>query len=88
MDIYDNINFSQTELERCTDNAKDWAICHGIVMKNKENTSLVKHAPFTLFPSPFPMYLYEEAMKVQSDFQRLIHRASLDHQFIKDSLKR
>ena len=88
MDVYDNIRLSPNDIEKCADSAKDWAVCHGIVMKNRENTSLLKHAPFTLFPSPFPSNLYEEAMQVQLDFQRLIHRASLDHQFIEDSLKR
>jgi len=87
LDIFAKHKIPPTLLNEVVESAKDWAISHGLVMKFKENPTLSKHAPFVLFPSPFPTYLYNEAFQVQKDFQTLFHRASLDHEFIKDSLK-
>ena len=88
MDIFSKHKIPSTLVGEVVDSARDWATSHGLVMKNKDNPTLCKHAPFVLFPSPFPSYLYNEAFQVQKDFQTLFHRASLDHDFIKDSLKR
>ena len=40
------------------------------------------HAPFTLFPSPFPREAFEEAKRVQQDFNLLVHKVSLDHEYL------
>jgi len=88
MDIYAKHGLPPSKIEEVTSSARDWATSHGVVMRNKSNPSLNQHAPFTLFPSPFPAYLHREAFQVQKDFQTLFHRASLDHEFIESSLKR
>ena len=88
LDIFAKHKIPPTLLSEVVESAKDWATSNGLVMKFKDNPTLSKHAPFVLFPSPFPTYLYNEAFQVQKDFQTLFHRASLDHEFIKDSLKR
>lgn len=87
MDIYGHINLEPSVIKYVTCTAKDWALSHGIVMKNQQNESVANHAPFTLFPTPFPPYLYSEAMDIQKDFQLLFYRASQDFEFIKESLK-
>ena len=88
MDMYRNIKLSNDEISSLANYAKDYANTNGIVMRNSEYKHLTNFAPFMLFPSPFPKYLYEEAMLVQKDFHELVYKASLDHDFIEDSLKR
>ena len=88
MDIYAKHGLSAAKIEEVATSARDWATAHGVVMRNKSNITLNQHAPFALFPSPFPAYLHKEAFQVQKDFQTLFHRASLDHEFIESSLKR
>lgn len=87
MDIYGKHSIPPSVFKEVTCQAKVWAGSNGVQMRDKENPCLSKHAPFTLFPSCFPKYLYDEAFKVQTDFQNLFHQVSLDHDFIRDSLK-
>jgi len=86
MEMYP-VNLTDKEISNISVYAQDYASTHGILMRNNQNKKLTNHAPFMLFPSPFPKYLYDEAMKVQTDFQLLVHLASLDHDFIEESLK-
>ena len=88
MDIYKNHSIPAATFKEVANLAKIWAGSNGLMMRNRGDPNLSKHAPFTLFPSVFPNYLYEEAFKVQSDFQTLFHKVSLDNDFIRDSLKR
>ena len=88
MDIYSNLDFNDDEINELADAAKDWVILHGMIMRNNNDRKLLNFAPFMLFPSPFPKYLYEEAFSVQADLQELVYKASLDHEFIHDALKR
>lgn len=88
MDKYQNNNFDETLIDSWCDEATDWANTHGIVMRNNDNPSLINPAPFTLFPSPFPAYLYKEAFEVHKAFQSMMHKCSNDHEFLQSSLKR
>lgn len=87
MDVYDNLKLDEADLLKFSTDAQDWAQANGIVMRNREQPQLLNFAPFMLFPTPFPKYLYDEAMLVQKDFQTLAHLASLDSKFIEESLK-
>ena len=87
MDVYEHLNLGEEDIHQFAEESTDWSFTHGIVMRNNEHQDLANFVPHMLFPSPFPKYLYEEAMLVQKDFQTLYHRASLDHEFLKDSLK-
>eukprot|EP00795_Rhopilema_esculentum_P001521 gene1521-15967_t len=87
MDLYDNVKFTEESIDNITDEATDWANTHGIVMRNRKDLRLNNFAPFTLFPSPFPEYLYKEAFDVHKHFQSLMLRCSRDHGFLESSLK-
>jgi len=87
MDAYKCLNLSETCIDTLSDEATDWANTHGIVMRNRKNLDLINFAPFTLFPSPFPEYLYKEAFDVHKSFQTLMHKCSSDHDFLELSLK-
>lgn len=87
MDLYADLNLGNRFIDMVSDEATDWANTHGIVMRNKKDQRLINFAPFTLFPSPFPEYLYREAFEIQKHFQTLMQRASCDHDFLETSLK-
>lgn len=88
MDQYKNVVLKENCIENITNEATDWASTHGIVMRNQKDFRLNNYAPFTLFPSPFPEYLYKESFDVQKHFQTLMHKCSADHEFLESSLKR
>ena len=88
MDIYKYVNLEEKIIDTLSDEATDWASTHGIVMRNRKNLDLINFAPFTLFPSPLPEYLYKEALDVHKSFQTLMHRCSTDSDFLESSLKR
>ena len=61
-----------------------------IVRSSKKPAShdAVVHVPFTLFPSPVLRSRFEEACKVQTDFNLLIHRVANDPNFLEHCLQR
>ena len=87
MDPYKSLNFTDAQLTEIASEEQYILRCKGALMRvADENTA--NQPPTTLFPSPFPKKSYEEAVAVQQDFQRLYFKASCDHEFIKESLKR
>lgn len=61
----------------------------GALMRTKENpgsSTVVNHAPFTLFPSVVPQSLLEHAKGIQKSFNLLMHRVAHDHQFLEQAL--
>lgn len=67
---------------------KDYCLTHGLVMREKDSSFMVEHAPFTLLPTAFPKRLFSQAKDVQKDFNLLVHRVSQDHEFLKAALER
>ena len=65
---------------------RDYCVTHGMMYKDAKD--LLQHIPFTLFPSPFPRRLFQEAKDVQTDFNLLVHQVSQDYEFIKNALSR
>ncbi|GAA95082.1 uncharacterized protein L969DRAFT_95945 [Mixia osmundae IAM 14324] len=56
--------------------AIDWALSNGLVLRpaavdNEVSSTTVIHAPFSLFPTPFPKTLYEQAISVQGSYSAL-----------------
>ena len=89
MNDYKSMNITRDELVRLATVGKTFMTLHGAVMRNRKvDPKFPSHAPFMLFPTPFPTYLYKEVTDVQKDFQLLFRRASDDPEFIKDALKR
>ncbi|XP_058266104.1 glutathione synthetase isoform X1 [Hemibagrus wyckioides] len=69
--------------------AKDSALLHGVLMRTKESpnsSEVVSYAPFTLFPSPVPTVLFNQALEVATHFNRLIDRVSQSPHFLEEAL--
>ncbi|KAJ8257846.1 hypothetical protein GJAV_G00190370 [Gymnothorax javanicus] len=69
--------------------AKDAALLHGVLMRTKEtpnSSEVVSYAPFTLFPSPLPKVLFDQAIAVQTHFNRLVDKVSQDSKFLQEAL--
>ncbi|XP_064170375.1 glutathione synthetase-like isoform X2 [Anguilla rostrata] len=75
-----------TELEAV---AKDAALLHGILMRTKESPNspeVASYFPFTLFPSPVPKVCFDQALAVQTHFNRLVDKVSQDSRFLQEAL--
>lgn len=83
------IPFSDSCLEELIDKARDWALMHGMCMRSKINYDKngLHFAPFVLTPSPFPRKEFENACKIQTVLNLLIHRVALDYEFLKEILQ-
>ncbi|KAJ8257844.1 hypothetical protein GJAV_G00190340 [Gymnothorax javanicus] len=69
--------------------AKDAALLHGVLMRTKEtpnSSEVVCYAPFTLFPSPLAKLFFDQAIAVQTHFNRLVDKISQDSKFLQDAL--
>lgn len=77
--------------------ARDWALSHALVYRpplqeqdsttssSSQNPSFetsVIHAPFALYPSPFPRQLFELATDIQITYSELYARISTDFDFL------
>ena len=75
-------------------NAIDCALAKGLVVRappsvsNDPNVPVVTHAPFALFPSPFPANVYEEAIQLQPIFNKLVDACARDHEFVTKAMER
>jgi len=77
------------QLEDLVEKAKDYALMHGICMrqKNKFDRDALHFAPFVLFPTPFPRDEYQKAVDLQPIVNELMHNVAHDYSFLKESLK-
>lgn len=78
-----------TLVKKLEEIAKDKALMNGILMRTKDtpnSSEVVGFAPFTLFPSPVPKALFQQALDVQVHFNHLVDKISQDIQFLEDSL--
>lgn len=69
----------------------DYAIAHGLLMRDRSNAGdekPLKHAPFTLLPSPFPRELFTRCLKLQKIVNKLIDKLSMDDDLIRDVFER
>jgi hypothetical protein len=60
--------------------AIDWCSANGLVVSKEYPLSV--HAPFALFPSPFPKACYEAAVTIQPIFNYLMDKIARDDAFL------
>lgn len=65
--------------------SQHWALSHGLCMLDDgEKISQTSHAPFTLFPTPFPKSGFEEALSVQKAFNELYFSVSRNNEWLEN----
>ncbi|KFD63361.1 hypothetical protein M514_02081, partial [Trichuris suis] len=75
-------------IDELLDDAKDWAATNGMCIRSSEqpwSSDVVEIMPFTLFPSPVPRKLFNEAMSLQK-MNELYYRVAIDKEFITSCL--
>ncbi|KAJ1971287.1 Glutathione synthetase [Dimargaris xerosporica] len=96
----DAVSDSEDPAVQCaTTTAVDWALAHGLVMKpaavptSAPSTDVVnqgghaQHAPFALFPTPFPKACFDQAVGLQPALNCLFDRISRDYDFLAQCMK-
>ncbi|KAI8142421.1 glutathione synthase [Fennellomyces sp. T-0311] len=85
---------SDTDRQALLADAIDWAQAHGLLVRpqqdklaNFANHSVVTHAPFTLYPTPFPRAEFEKAKGLQQPWNTLIHKLSVDDALIAEVME-
>jgi glutathione synthase len=81
---------SPPQLEELTLQAKTYALSHGPLYLPQPTPgtqlppfpSSAIHAPFALFPSPFPRKLFEKARELQQIYNVLYARVASDEEFL------
>ncbi|KAI9312645.1 glutathione synthase [Dichotomocladium elegans] len=73
--------------------AIDWALAHGLIVRPTvekqayfHNQSAATHAPFALYPTPFPRSEFEKAKGLQQPWNTLIHKLSTDDALIAETM--
>jgi len=89
MDSCIPIPIPEEELADLVKKAKDFALMHGICMRQKNNfdEDSLHFAPFVLLPTPFPLDEFEKSIKLQPILNKLMHNVAHDYEFLKESLK-
>ena len=77
---------TQDEVKYLEKEGKDYCMAHGMVYKDSKGTT--QHIPFTLYPSAIPQKLFTDAKDLQTDFNLLLHKVSMDFEFTKNALSR
>ncbi|KAI9204173.1 glutathione synthase [Polychytrium aggregatum] len=78
---------TETQLQELRDHAVDWSLVNGLVLRPALASVNVTHAPFALFPSPFPRAAYEQVVKLQPLFNSLVHAIAQDDKFIREIME-
>ncbi|XP_036273383.1 glutathione synthetase isoform X4 [Pipistrellus kuhlii] len=79
----------EQQLEELARQAVDRALAEGVLLrttKEQSSSDVVSYAPFTLFPSPVPSALLEQAYAVQMDFNQLVDAVSQNAAFLEKTL--
>jgi len=90
---------SDNQLRTLKDTALDFALSHGLVVRppplaSKDSNDAtaaaegVINAPVSLFPTPFPVSAFNDAVKIQPLFNQLVHDISQDDVFLKEIMER
>lgn len=76
--------------EHILSQASDYSLSHGLVLRppaapnSSPSTTTSIHAPYSLFPSPFPKKLFEEAKSLQIYYNSLYSHVSADDKFLEE----
>ncbi|CAH0760223.1 unnamed protein product [Diatraea saccharalis] len=79
----------QKVLVNIIEKAKDWALMHGVGMRDKKhfNKDTIQIAPFVLLPSPFPRAEFTKAIELQPVLNELMHKVAHDDGFLESTLQ-
>uniref|UniRef100_A0A453ST39 Glutathione synthase substrate-binding domain-containing protein n=1 Tax=Aegilops tauschii subsp. strangulata TaxID=200361 RepID=A0A453ST39_AEGTS len=82
-------------VDELVEEALVWCSQHGLVVGDKNHPRSGKapgvgllHAPFALLPMSFPKVYWEQALELAPLFNELVHRVSLDGDFLQQTLAR
>ena len=70
--------------------ASDWSLSHGLVLRpvgsasSPPSTTSSIHAPYSLYPSPFPRKLFDQAKELQEIYNSLYASVTVDKDFLED----
>ncbi|KAK3825225.1 MAG: glutathione synthase [Benniella sp.] len=89
---------SDNQLRTLKDAALDFAFSHSLVVRppplaSKDSNDAaaaaegVINAPISLFPTPFPVSAFNDAVKIQPLFNQLVHDISQDDVFLKEIME-
>ncbi|XP_023950217.1 glutathione synthetase isoform X1 [Bicyclus anynana] len=69
--------------------AKDWALMHGVGMRDRKHFTkdAIQIAPFVLLPSPFPKTEFTKAIELQPILNELMHKVAHDDEFLTNTLQ-
>ncbi|XP_005109303.1 glutathione synthetase [Aplysia californica] len=84
------VDLSNKRLQEILSVANDWALCNGISIRSGADgveAEKAVPAPYALFPSVVPAPVLEQAKSTMTHFSRLMHKVSMDHEFLEQSLK-
>lgn len=87
--IWEEVPRDENLIKHLQEIAKDTALLHGVLMRTKESPNspeVVSYAPFTLFPTRVPRTVFNQALAVQTHFNRLVDRVSQDPAFLEETL--
>jgi len=63
-----------------------WASSNGFMVRSQTNNQLFDHAPFTLYPTPYPIHLYKQAQSLAVPFNLLVDRVARNDQWLRATL--
>ncbi|KAJ0171391.1 hypothetical protein K1T71_012941 [Dendrolimus kikuchii] len=79
----------QKVLVNVIEKAKDWALMHGVGMRDRKHFTKdsIQIAPFVLLPSPFPKTEFTKAVELQPVLNELMHKVAHDVEFLEETLQ-
>ncbi|KAF9202444.1 hypothetical protein BGZ49_007404 [Haplosporangium sp. Z 27] len=87
---------NENQLQILKDAALDFALSHGLVVRppvqaNDLNSAVIPsgviNAPVSLFPTPFPVNAFNDAVKIQPLYNQLVHDISQDDEFLREIME-
>lgn len=84
---------AEEKLDEILSVAIDYALAHGLIVRPTldkqvfKNNAAVTHAPFALYPTPFPRHEFERAKQLQQPWNTLIHKMSQDDKLISETME-
>ncbi|XP_073962825.1 glutathione synthetase-like isoform X1 [Choristoneura fumiferana] len=83
------VPMDQKALVGVIEKAKDWALMHGVGMRDKKHFTKdsIQIAPFVLLPSPFPRTEFTKAVELQQVLNELMHKVAHDEEFLETTLQ-
>ncbi|KAF9999965.1 hypothetical protein BGZ80_005048 [Entomortierella chlamydospora] len=85
---------TEDQLQILKDTALDFALSHGLVVRppaNDTNSAAtfggVINAPVSIFPTPFPINAFNDAVKIQPLYNQLVHDIAQDDAFLKEIME-